>query len=365
MSTFSLITKAKFWINIRGRRKEALDELPMRLKLCDKEGKKDYTECIDFWSKRYLGGGKFSPDFFKIYDRLNSISGNRLPLYYYIPDDFWYSAVDLFLADSNSAVVFDDKNMYDLYFHDVPMPKTVARKYNGLFMDGKYRVISKQQVLDACQSYENVIVKPAINSSGGKGILFWSKDNGINVLEEFLDNSGDFVIQEILKQHKELSDIYPYSLNTVRIMVMIHEGEVIPLSSVLRMGVGSSCVDNYCNGGIVCGIKPDGKLRHFAINKKSEVFYKHPNGTEFNGVEIPCYQEAVEMVKYLAPRFVGCSKLQSWDIAINEDGKPILIECNLSFGGFCLHQMCNGPIFGERTEEMLDYIFKTNPYLKK
>ena len=60
MSIFSLITKAKFWINIRGRRKEALDELPIRLKLCDKEGKKDYTECIDFWSKRYMGGVSFA-----------------------------------------------------------------------------------------------------------------------------------------------------------------------------------------------------------------------------------------------------------------------------------------------------------------
>jgi hypothetical protein len=36
----------------------------------------------------------------------------------------------------------------------------------------------------------------------------------------------------------------------------------------------------------------------------------------------------------------------------------MLIEANLTFGGIEIHQVTNGPIFGDMTEEVLDSIFK-------
>lgn len=71
------------------------------------------------------------------------------------------------------------------------------------------------------------------------------------------------------------------------------------------------------------------------------------------------------MAVNLSKRFLSVSKLQSWDFAIGEDGEPILIEVNLSFGQIDFHQMCNGPIWGASTQEMLRYVFDNNPRLNK
>ena len=51
------------------------------------------------------------------------------------------------------------------------------------------------------------------------------------------------------------------------------------------------------------------------------------------------------------------SRLISWDLAIDENAQPLLIEGNLTFGELDFHQMCNGPIFGDLTEEVLKDVF--------
>jgi hypothetical protein len=59
----------------------------------------------------------------------------------------------------------------------------------------------------------------------------------------------------------------------------------------------------------------------------------------------------------LAPRISSITRLCSWDIAIGQDGDPVLVEANLSFGEVDFHQMCNGPIFGDLTEAVLAEVF--------
>ena len=73
---------------------------------------------------------------------------------------------------------------------------------------------------------------------------------------------------------------------------------------------------------------------------------------------IPNFDLCKGLVKRLAPRFANISQLCSWDIAIGQDGHPILIETNMSYGQVDFHQLCNGPIFGEFTLEILDMVFK-------
>lgn len=58
------------------------------------------------------------------------------------------------------------------------------------------------------------------------------------------------------------------------------------------------------------------------------------------------------------------SKMISWDLAINESGDPVLIEANFSYGQLDFHQMCNGPLFGETTEEVLNKVFPKKRVVK-
>ena len=62
-------------------------------------------------------------------------------------------------------------------------------------------------------------------------------------------------------------------------------------------------------------------------------------------------------MKNLAPIIVPFTKLCSWDIAIRKDGIPVLIEANMTFGEIDFHQMCNGPILGDLTEDILNEVF--------
>ena len=104
------------------------------------------------------------------------------------------------------------------------------------------------------------------------------------------------------------------------------------------------------------GINEDGTLKEYAYFFNGDRITKHPSsGIEFKGYQLPSFDKAIELVKkahFYVPHF----KMVSWDVAIREDGVPILIEANLTDGQIDLHQLCNGPLFGDDTEEILDEV---------
>lgn len=55
----------------------------------------------------------------------------------------------------------------------------------------------------------------------------------------------------------------------------------------------------------------------------------------------------------MVPQF----RLLSWDIAVDEDNSPILIEVNMYSGELDFHQLNNGPVFGCETEAVLKEVF--------
>ena len=65
-----------------------------------------------------------------------------------------------------------------------------------------------------------------------------------------------------------------------------------------------------------------------------------------------------ELVVKLANRFLRISRLISWDLAIDDNGEPTLIEVNLCYGGTDIHQIANGPLYGDKTEEILEKVFR-------
>ena len=78
-----------------------------------------------------------------------------------------------------------------------------------------------------------------------------------------------------------------------------------------------------------------------------------------DGYQLPGYKEACELVKRAHP-MVSHFKLVSWDIAIDENGSPIMIEANLAKGSSEVHQLNNGPLFGDDTKKILDEVFGIN-----
>ena len=124
------------------------------------------------------------------------------------------------------------------------------------------------------------------------------------------------------------------------------------------MGVGEERVDNGSSGGISCGVDNDGTLKTRAFSTKGECYLQHPTtGTHFESVRIPNYDNVTETVKRLheqIPHF----RFASWDIAIDKFGDPVLVEVNLRAGSLRLHQLNNGPLFGDDTTAILDEVFE-------
>ena len=291
---------------------------------------------------------------YRYYNVYNKILAEGEQLSQYIPDTFFYLFVDEYYTNPQHSNPCDDKNLYDLYFHDVNRPQTVFRKLNEIYLDENYNEITLDDAINRAKDCEEVILKIGKFSYGGKGVMFWkSDDSEVSKMTEFMKNCRDVVCQKVIKQHSDLSRLNPTSVNTVRIMTLMQGRHVHVLSGVLRMGINGSRTDNASSGGIVCGIKPTGQLKEVAYDTSANKYERHPQRTSFESVTVPNYSECVNLTLSLAKRLSSISRLISWDLAIDEKGHPLLLEANFSGGELDFHQLCNGPILGDVTQDVL------------
>ena len=129
------------------------------------------------------------------------------------------------------------------------------------------------------------------------------------------------------------------------------------LSTFIRFGAPGSRLDNIHSGGFACGIGCDGRLRDVAVDIAGTRIDHRPQGKCLNEIKVPNYDKCVDLVTDLSRRLVVMSRLLAWDIAIDEKGDPIVIEYSPSNAGSNYHQLCNGPIFGDMTEDVLEEVF--------
>lgn len=246
-------------------------------------------------------------------------------------------------------------------FKNTAMPEMVAYRMNGYWYDKYDVIIPFDSVCQKVMTSEECVIKRANHSCGGKGVFFFrSSENSIDLFCDIVGEiKNDIVIQLRVKQCSTLSMIHESSLNTIRVISLLKiDGTVKIYSAVLRMGVNGSKVDNSHSGGIHVGINDNGQLKSVAYNEIGKRFMQHPTtGVKFEGLSIPNYDAVKRLVENLHP-LVPAFRLVSWDIAINEENSPVLIEANLAGGGIDIHQLSNGPLFGNDTELVLSEVFR-------
>lgn len=251
-------------------------------------------------------------------------------------------------------LAYNDKNMTDITLPNTHQPKIFLKNMCGYFYaDGK--AVTKEQALDLCKDLGDVIIKPSLTGRGvgvrkvhiAGGIV----DNGKQTLGELFDEyRADFLIQKVIRQHKEMSALNPSSINTIRVVTYRSGMEVKAVYTVIRIGRKGMNIDNESAGGISAIIKPDGTIGKYAYGAPGDDMIECTDaGVRLEGYKVPSFDKAIELVKFShlqLPYF----NLIGWDIAIEEDGSPIMIELNLNPD---LSQSANGPAFGEYTEEIL------------
>lgn len=276
----------------------------------------------------------------------------------YIPEDIFYTKIEPFYNRIEMKSAYTDKALNSVWFPDVKKPFTIVKNMSGIFYDDDFNVLSLENVLERCEKYNRVIIKPTIDSGGGKGIEFFATKKSYEmreIIKKKMDEiSKDFIIQEIIEQHESLKCLNPSSVNTIRITTFLYNNCVHVLRSHIRIGIDNSMYDHY---GIVCGIEDDGFLKNLAFTyKKYDIVKEHPQGYEFKGINIPSFNKIKEIVRREHQKF-GHFRLISWDFSVDKLGEPILIEINLRWQGLNHHQLTMGPLFGDLTNEVLAEVF--------
>lgn len=327
-----------------------------------KKQKKSYTKNWVLTKQQENSAKKF----YKKYENINPLFHN----YYteksgiyderYIPDPIYYNKINLYFNDHQMAKVIDNKCYYDILFLDIPQPEMVACRRGGYWYINR-RLATLEEVYAALEKENEVFVKCSVDSGGGHGVACVEIDKAgayRSQLSQLLSKwKVDIAIQKALKQHAAIAKLNSSSVNTMRILTVLRNGQVKVYSSLLRIGGGSGRVDNYCSGGVSVGIDENGKLKAYGYYANGNSICQHPvSGISFAGYQLPSFPAALELVKK-AHIHVPDFKMVSWDVAIREDGFPILIEANLSDGQLDLHQLSNGPLFGEDTKQILDEIY--------
>lgn len=276
----------------------------------------------------------------------------------YIPSSVHYTKIDKYFNDWERARIIDNKADYQRLFPNIKQPESILTRSNGFWYQTNH-IINESKVTNIVHSNTPCFIKIASESEGGKGVYYIDQDYSISQINQVLEQiKGDVIIQKAIVQSTELSSLNSSSVNTIRIMTLLNlDGSVSVCSACLRMGVAGAKVDNASSGGVVAGIDNNGCLKKYAYKPTGESFIKHPtSGVVFENFKVPNFDKCKELVMNLSLNY-PYFRLISWDIALNQDNDPVLIEANLCSGELDFHQLNNGPIFGDQTEKILSEVF--------
>ncbi|MBR0136783.1 MAG: hypothetical protein IJM15_00005, partial [Erysipelotrichaceae bacterium] len=174
-----------------------------------------------------------------------------------------------------------------------------------------------------------VIIKPCDMTSGTGVEKIYKKDfESLEKMYEYITSKGNYMIEEVIKQHPEINKLYPYAINTLRIVSILHDGTSDILYAFIRIGNNMKIVDNINNGGMCAPIDLEtGIITQVGYDKDGITYENHPiTGTPIKGFRIPYWEEAVKIVKESA-LVVPQMGYIGWDVAVTPDG-PCFVEGN-------------------------------------
>lgn len=314
----------------------------------------DYKNQVrNYW---HFYKNRVNTDWHKWYSSRNGIKDVR-----YIPENFYYCDIEPFLNNLDVVKAYADKAFLSVLLPEITRPRIIAKNMSGVFYDDEFTLITIEEVVRRSYKERKFVIKPTMKSGGGKNVKFISNsgnfDNDSNVIKNLIkEYKENFIIQETIPQHTDLKRINPESINTIRTISLFFKGQVHILSSVLRMGINHSPVDNQTAGGICTGIKIDGSTLKYAFDRAGNSYEIHPQGTAIKDIKIPAYQQVIAII-ISAHSKLGHCKIISWDFAIDENTSPILIEINLRGQGINPHQTNNGPLFNDLTTDVLNDVY--------
>ncbi len=282
----------------------------------------------------------------------------------YVPNDY-YDFAEHVLNLRWGAMFLQHKCNLKFIIPSSHRPEVILQKIDGHYLLEDNTEITVDEARDILKRTKSFIKKKARGSGGGYGVVkvCWESVKNPDALLDELLESEDLVFQEIVLQNVFLASFNPDSVNTFRLLTLNINGRCTLLSSFLRMGAKGSFVDNLRSGGVLVGINRDGVLHDFGITKDYSKYYKSPTGIEFRGIRVPMWDQIQQQILDFH-RKIPYANLIGWDVTVDKDNQVIVIEINLDSAEIEAHQVFNGPVFGDRFDEIRQYIEAKKPKLR-
>lgn len=245
--------------------------------------------------------------------------------------------------------LLQDKFLFFRFMKSVglPTPEVFAFISDGKFYDMNMTQISRETLIGK----KDYFLKD-VSGLGGNDVKHIKDYETLSELIPVL-SSGNFILQEAVRQCDELNTLYAGSLNTLRIVTAKTPDGIIVFSKVMRIGSSKSGkVDNFDSGGIAVGVLDNGYLKETGKTKQKFEFggtvTQHPDtGVVFKTFKIPMFEEACELAGKAHSYFYNMNTV-GWDIAFTDNGLTI-IEGNDNWDGAFL-QANDRPIRKEFSE---------------
>ncbi len=224
------------------------------------------------------------------------------------------------LNDPTLEYIFDKKNIFDKKFAEFLGREVLDLAEIGYpefekFVEGKKAFFAKP--------YEG---------ESGKGIEKIKVEDYASTRELYdyirLPEKNFGLIEEEIVQHPDAARIYPDSLNCLRIVTLVKDGEAHILYAVFKMGNNGHFVDNLESGGLACHFDLDkGEIIGRGHTSALVMYDEHPaTGIKFVGYKLPFMDEVKALVKKAAlviPNF----NYVGWDVCLTPNG-PAIVEGN-------------------------------------
>ncbi len=238
---------------------------------------------------------------------------------------------------------FEYKGMFDVYFPEIPFPKSFVRRIRSVYYDVDMNVVSQEDAVKILAQYDNYIIKPSFGTNQGRGVEKVSlvglcKEE--RILKSFKDQESDFIAQEVLEQHKDVAALNPTSLNCCRVTSVYIDGK-FGFSTVFKIGKLGSCIDNWRNS-YFCGVNQDGSLKKYGFSNDLKPVLQTDNGIVIENFVLPSYSKMISMVKNFHKKYFPNCGMIGWDILIDKEDCVRVIEANVTVPGIVAEQLVGG-----------------------
>lgn len=174
-----------------------------------------------------------------------------------------------------------------------------------------------------------VVFKPNCKGQGkGIRVLPVGSEEEICAAAEFIQGADNGIVEEYICQHEDLARLNPGAVSIVRFYSVCPPSGSWLFAPVLTAAINKE-ISNGCQDALTAMIDiRTGTVITDAVDQNNIVEYTaHPvTGAAFKGLQIPFWEETVQMMRRAVPLASKISNI-GWDVAITESG-PLIIEAN-------------------------------------